>query len=504
MAKRKFLICFPYEGDVKKIDKIADALESEGIDFMQVDGETPSGEFVSVAKGDIDEVKEDIAEIPGFEGTMEALDDLTIMPTEGEFTDVEFPESDEDFIAKLKANPDDDEVKYKQKVRVNLKFDDYVKDALGPDADVSTWWVEGTWQGLEGPSDDMPVVAVDYDEELFAGMNELFPELSDDEAWEKVQSFCDENDYLCGDGEIWIPLKPDFTTDEIRQPFPKDEDEIIATDTTEDDNKFLEGWDFDEDGFFDSKFYEVYTMWYDGFVDRISDLGDIYGMTDKELKNKIDRMIPTNLQFEKMNLKLKIIEDRLESYPEVETFMIDPMNGTYHFRLKDFPNIDISATPGWEADDYETLMSVPVSLNVVDYDGVKDDEIPKEYEKEKWIINVMEDEVLWHLGNQSYNNNGNPYSLEDPVWDPARGKYISYEVYADLYYKKLVKPLLGELYMTQESYSGYKEAGDFGKGGGIGYQEINKGKKSTKKSKQDNSALLGGLAGLVLGIFLNR
>ena len=38
MAKRKFLVCFPVEGDIKKIDKIADALESEGIDFMQVDG----------------------------------------------------------------------------------------------------------------------------------------------------------------------------------------------------------------------------------------------------------------------------------------------------------------------------------------------------------------------------------------------------------------------------------------------------------------------------------
>jgi len=44
----------------------------------------------------------------------------------------------------------------------------------------------------------------------------------------------------------------------------------------------------------------------------------------------------------------------------------------------------------------------------------------------------------------------------------------------------------------------------FRAGGGIGYEEVNKGKKSTKKSKQDNSALLGGLAGLVLGIFLNR
>ncbi len=281
MAKRKFLICFPYEGDVKKIDKIADALESEGIDFMQVDGETPSGEFVSVAKGDIDEVKEDIAEIPGFEGTMEALDDLTIMPTEGEFTDVEFPESDEDFIARLKANPDDDEVKYKQKVRVNLKFDDYVKDALGPDADVSTWWVEGTWQGLEGPSDDIPVVEVDYDEELVAGMKELFPELSDDEAWEKVQGFCDDKKYLCNDGYIWVPIDPDFTTDDIRQPFPKYEDEIIATDTTEEVDRLLgkspnlEGWDLDGDNFFNSKFYQVYKMWDDGFVDRISDLGDI-------------------------------------------------------------------------------------------------------------------------------------------------------------------------------------------------------------------------------------
>ena len=37
MAKRKFLICFPYEGDIKKIEKIADTLDKEGVDFMQVD-----------------------------------------------------------------------------------------------------------------------------------------------------------------------------------------------------------------------------------------------------------------------------------------------------------------------------------------------------------------------------------------------------------------------------------------------------------------------------------
>jgi hypothetical protein len=422
------------------------------------------------------------------------------MPTEGEFTDVEFPESDEDFIARLKANPDADEVKYKQKVRVNLKFDDYVKDALGPDADVSTWWVEGTWQGLEGPSDDIPVVEVDYDEELVAGMKELFPELSDDEAWEKVQGFCDDKKYLCNDGYIWVPIDPDFTTDDIRQPFPKYEDEIIATDTTEEVDRLLgkspnlEGWDLDGDNFFNSKFYQVYKMWDDGFVDRISDLGDIDRVNE----------LSTTLQFEKMNLKNKIIEDKLESYPEVETFMIDPMNGTYHFRLKDFPNIDISATPGWEADDYDTLFSVPVSLNVVDYDGFRDDEIPKKYEKEKYIIKVMEDEVLLELGYQADNNNSNPFSLLDPVWNPAQGKYIDYEVYADLYYRKVVEPLLGELYFTQESYDTAKRDGMFSRGGGIGYQEINKGKKITKKPKQDNSALIGGLAGLVLGIFLNR
>lgn len=60
MAKRKFLICFPYEGDIKKIEKIADTLDKEGVDFMQVDKETESGKYVSVAKGDIDDVKEEI------------------------------------------------------------------------------------------------------------------------------------------------------------------------------------------------------------------------------------------------------------------------------------------------------------------------------------------------------------------------------------------------------------------------------------------------------------
>ena len=102
MAKRKFLVCFPVEGDIKKIDKIADALESEGIDFMQVDGETPSGEFVSVAQGDIDEVKEDIAEIPGFEGTMAGLDDLTIMPKdEDEDDDMELDDVVEEFVLRM-------------------------------------------------------------------------------------------------------------------------------------------------------------------------------------------------------------------------------------------------------------------------------------------------------------------------------------------------------------------------------------------------------------------
>jgi hypothetical protein len=108
------------------------------------------------------------------------------------------------------------------------------------------------------------------------------------------------------------------------------------------------------------------------------------------------------------------------------------------------------------------------------------------------------------LGYQADNNNSNPFSLLDPVWNPAQGKYIDYEVYADLYYRKVVEPLLGELYFTQESYDTAKRDGMFSRGGGIGYQEINKGKKITKKPKQDNSALIGGLAGLVLGIFLNR
>ena len=66
MAKRKFLICFPYEGNVEKMNKIADALENQGVDFMSIDKKNESGKYVSVAEGNIDEVKEDIAEIKAY------------------------------------------------------------------------------------------------------------------------------------------------------------------------------------------------------------------------------------------------------------------------------------------------------------------------------------------------------------------------------------------------------------------------------------------------------
>ena len=238
-------------------------------------------------------------------------------------------------------------------------------------------------------------------------------------------------------------------------------------------------------------------MWDDGFVDRIVDLGEIDRIPEQELKNKIDWMIPI-VRDKEISNKHKIIEDKLESYPEVETFMIDPMNGTYHLKLKDFPNIDIAATPGWQADDYETLMSVPVDLYVDGYAGVKDDEIPKDYRKDQFIIDIAQQQMSeWTIGD---------FSLVDEVWDPARGQYINYDDLADLYYRRVVYPLYRYLAEADSHYEIEKQEGriNFGKGGGIGYQEINKGKKSTKKSKQDNSALLGGLAGLVLGIFLNR
>lgn len=61
--KRRFLICFPYEGDVAKINRIADALENEGIDFVQVNESFTDGTpDTTIARGDIEEVKREIKE----------------------------------------------------------------------------------------------------------------------------------------------------------------------------------------------------------------------------------------------------------------------------------------------------------------------------------------------------------------------------------------------------------------------------------------------------------
>ena len=61
--KRRFLICFPYEGDVSKINRIADALENEGIDFVQVNESFTDGTpDTTIARGDIEEVKREIKE----------------------------------------------------------------------------------------------------------------------------------------------------------------------------------------------------------------------------------------------------------------------------------------------------------------------------------------------------------------------------------------------------------------------------------------------------------
>ena len=61
--KRRFLICFPYEGDVEKINRIADALDNEGIDFVQVNESFTDGTpDTTIARGDIEEVKREIKE----------------------------------------------------------------------------------------------------------------------------------------------------------------------------------------------------------------------------------------------------------------------------------------------------------------------------------------------------------------------------------------------------------------------------------------------------------
>ena len=195
MTKRKFLICFPYEGDVKKIDKIADALESEGVDFMQVDGETPSGEFVSIAKGDIDEVKEDIAEIPGFEGTMAGLDDLTIMPKDED----EDGYADNDFVKELKKIDD----ATGEKVLVNFEG----------------VWIPGEWNGRYSGGFSVIIYSQDLDELRQVLYDKYGAEAeSEDIKDEGVNEWLDQQ--IDFDGEKGIVLIPeDFTTGQHKKSF---------------------------------------------------------------------------------------------------------------------------------------------------------------------------------------------------------------------------------------------------------------------------------------------
>ena len=101
MAKRKFLICFPYEGDIKKIEKIADTLDKEGVDFMQVDKETESGKYVSVAKGDIDDVKEEILDEIREEYYETQESDTSKLSTQDIYNLEEFDDFADDYIGEF-------------------------------------------------------------------------------------------------------------------------------------------------------------------------------------------------------------------------------------------------------------------------------------------------------------------------------------------------------------------------------------------------------------------
>tara|TARA_E500000305_G_C3905176_1_gene180670 strand:- start:5 stop:697 length:693 start_codon:yes stop_codon:yes gene_type:complete len=115
-------------------------------------------------------------------------------------------------------------------------------------------------------------------------------------------------------------------------------------------------------------------------------------------------------------------------------------------------------------------------------------------------------EILWDDGPVK----GEGVILDELVMtDRERAEYSDKKVYMkgmdrDEFWKKYQRV---ELQKAGDRGVGFAKGGKLYRygGSGIGYQERNKGKKETKKKTTTNNTLvLGGVAGLLLGIFLKR